>query len=39
MAYRRRESRVHRRAIFGKTADMTNLRNVKRCQPRGGRCL
>lgn len=38
MAYRRRESRAHRRSIFGPTADKVNLKNVKRRQPRGGRC-
>lgn len=39
MAYRRRESRSHKKKMFAPTADKTNLRNVKMRQPRGGRCL
>lgn len=39
MAYRKRESAGMKRAIFHKTADKTNLRNIRLRQPRGGRSL
>lgn len=39
MAYRRRESRAHKKKMFGPTADKVNVRNVRIRQPRGGRCL
>lgn len=38
MAYRKKESARRRHSIFAPTADKTNLQNVKRRQPRGGRC-
>lgn len=37
--YRKKESRSMKNKIFAPTADKTNLANVKRRQPRGGRCF
>ena len=37
--YRKRESAVRRRSLFGPTTDKVNMRNVRMRQPRGGRCL
>lgn len=37
--FRFRESRSHKRRMFGPTADKVNVQNVRRKQPRGGRDL